>query len=510
MARIVSTDINPIVTAVFQTVKTDGSVINMEFKKDDTVSDLRYICDEEVAKVSGRISAINYDIRPTVRTYTELTKLRSNFASDVVMSTVDVDASEQYRADVVPVIAREVVENEGVTDVERMKYFLKFAAQFTISLTDGTVNTFTLTEGDDVKNLVYLGDGKELTIDGKLVAMKYNSQLYPTELVLISNGKIKIIEVLRVKSVGTVIAPVKDNASITDAIAASTDGIVGVAAGEFTAPVSFEKDMVLSGAKAGIPGTLKSARKSGESVLTGAITVKNGANVTIDGFTLTGDALMNIAGAGDVTLKNCVITNITPSAAKSFFILGGTADTAKVSVTGCYFGENKVVDNKKIYNLFEINTILKDGSTFENNYFAKGCSNHNDINIYQVEENATITIKNNYWEFSANAVRIGIKGQPKCNVILENNTYKETDANPDWAGLLLIQPYGTATTSFENLTVVLNNTVYEEAVPGVETQIFYTYAGGSDTPLTPYNVPTVIVDGETVLAPIPANASAGN
>ena len=505
MARIISTDIEPIVTAVFQTVKTDGTVINKEFKKEDTVTDLRYIDDEDVVKVSGRISAINYSIRPTVRTYTELTKVRSNFAADVVMSTVDVDASEKYYSEVVPVTAREVVEDEGVTDVERMKYFLKFSAKFTIRLTDDTVNEFTLNEGDDVKGLVYLSDGKELTIDGKLVAMKYNSQLYPTELVLISDGKIKIIEVLRVKNVGEVIEPVKDNASISDAISASTNGFVSVAEGEFTAPVAITKDIVLSGAKAGIPGTLTSARKSGETVLSGEITVNNGANVTIDGFTLTGEALLKLTGAGDVTLKNCVIKDVTPNAAKTFFIINGATDTGVLNISGCYFGKNPANGSNKMYNLFEINSILKDGSIIENNYFEKGCCGHNDINIYQAEENSTIIIRNNYWEYSANGIRIGIKDEPKCNVIIENNTYRETDTEPGWDGLLLIQPYGKATTTFKNLTVIMNKTVYEGAKPGEDYQIFYTYSGGGDTPLTEYNVPTVVVDGTVVLEPIPEN-----
>ena len=506
MARIISTSITPVITAVVQTVKTDGSVLSKEFKKDDVVSDLRYIDYDETVKITGRVSDIKYDIKPTIRSYSELSKLRSNFANDVVMTSVDVDSSTEYNAKVTDVSAKEIVEDEGVENVKKMKYFLKFAADFAIKLTDGVINEFSLAEGDDLKGVTYLSDGDEVTIDGKLVAMKYNASLKPTDLVLLVNGRIKTIEVLRLKNVAEVITPVTDNASITDAITAATDGFVSVGIGAFTQPVAITKDVVLVGNKAGISGTNKARTGADESVIEGAVTVSNGAKVTIDGFTLTADALIDLTGAAEVNLVNCIIKDVNPTAAKSYLIKNADADTALINIKNCFFGKNSVDGNKKFYNLFELSGALKDGSTFENNYFEKGCSNHNDINVYKVEENAVINIIKNTWEYSANAIRVGVKGAPTTLIQMIDNTYIDTDAEyPEYAGLFLVQPYGKSTTDMSKVTIKCNGTVFVHAIPGALNQLYYKYAGSGDMQFNEFNIPTIIVDDVVVEEPIPAN-----
>lgn len=506
MARIVNTTITPIITANIQTVMNDGSISNMSFKKDDILTDMRYIENKNIVKISGRVSRINYTILPTVRTYSELAKLRTNFATDVYMNTVDIDSSEKYNSNIVTVPAREIIEKENVKDVSRVKYSLKYSADFEIELTDGTTNKFTLHEGDDLVGLEYLSDGKEVTINARLVAMKYNSSLIPTDLVLVVDGKIKIIEVLRVKNVSGTIVPIPEGTDVTEAIKNATDGTLSISKGVFATDVALDKDIVIRGAKAGISATNKSARKAeDETVLTGAVKVSNGANITLDGVTLSGNALIDTTGAGSVTLKNCIVSDVVPTATKTFLIKSTTTDNGVLTISDCYFGKNQVVDGKKIYNLFELDGALKDGTVIENNYFEEGCSTHNDINIYAVEDGAAITIRNNTWEKSANGIRIGIKGEPKCTINIEDNHYMTTDEDPTWAGLLLVQPYGKQTTSLSNTTINIDNTVFDGAVEGEDYQLYYLYAGANDMQFTESNVPTVYIDGVVDLQPVPEN-----
>lgn len=505
MARIVNTTITPVITANIQTVMNDGSISNMSFKKDDILTDMRYIENKDIVKISGRVSRINYTILPTVRTYTELAKLRTNFASDVCMNSVDVDSSEKYNSNIITIPAREIIEKENVKDVSRIKYSLKYSANFEIELTDGTTNKFTLNEGDDIIGLEYLSDGKEKTIDARLVAMKYNSSLIPTDLVLIVDGKIKVIEVLRVKNISGTVVPIVDGANIADAIKAVTDGKISIAKGTFANELTLDKDIVIRGAKAEISATNKSARKpEDETVLTGAVKITNGANVTFDGITFSKNALIDATGAANITIKNCIISDIIPNESKSYLIKTGVSDVGKVEITDCFIGKNQIVDGKKIYNLFELQGTLKTGSLFSNIYFEEGCSNHNDINIYQVEEDAHITIENNIWEFS-NGIRVGIKGEPKCTIDLYNNRYMKTEEDPNYAGIMLIQPYSTATTSMANLVININDTVYDQAVEGEKYQVYYLYAGPKDMQFTESNIPTVYIDGVLDIQPVPQN-----
>lgn len=508
MARIVNTTITPIITANIQTVMNDGSISNMSFKKDDILTDMRYIENKNIVKISGRVSRINYTILPTVRTYSELAKLRTNFATDVYMNTVDIDSSEKYNSNIVTVPAREIIEKENVKDVSRVKYSLKYSADFEIELTDGTTNKFTLHEGDDLVGLEYLSDGKEVTINARLVAMKYNSSLIPTDLVLLVGGKIKIIEVLRVKNVTGIIEPVQEGTNISNAIKNATGSSISIGKGTFTEAVTVDKDIVIRGAKAEISAMNKSARKvNDETVLSGAVKITNGANVTFDGVTFSKNALIDATGAANITIKNCIFSGIIPTESKSYLIKNSVTDVGKIEITDCFIGKSQTVDGKKIYNLFELQGKLKTGSIFSNIYFEEGCSNHNDINIYQVEEDAHITIENNIWEFS-NGIRVGIKGEPKCTIDLYNNRYMKTEEDPNYAGIMIIQPYSTATTSMANLIININDTVYDEAVEGEKYQIYYLYAGSKDMQFTESNVPTVYIDGVLDLQPVPETPQA--
>lgn len=180
---------------------------------------------------------------------------------------------------------------------------------------------------------------------------------------------------------------------------------------------------------------------------------------------------------------------------KSFLIRqNGFKDTATVlTIENCYFGNNEADGENYIYNLFECNMKLADGSSISNNYFAKSNCTHNAINIYDVEDDAVITISGNVFEYSANAIRFGAIGSPKCTINIVDNTYLATDETyPEYAGLLLIQPYGKQTESYEDVEINIRNTKEPE---GYEGQLYYIYCGENDTQLNVATRPSVYVDG---------------
>ena len=81
-----------------------------------------------------------------------------------------------------------------------------------------------------------------------------------------------------------------------------------------------------------------------------------------------------------------------------------------------------------------------------------------------------------------------------------------TDEDLTYAGLLIVQPYGKQTTSFANAVINIDNTIFDGAIEGEDYQLYYLYAGSNDMQFTDYNVPTVLIDGNTVLQPVPAPA----
>ena len=217
--------------------------------------------------------------------------------------------------------------------------------------------------------------------------------------------------------------------------------------------------------------------------------------VVFDGCDFTQDALIKIIAADSVSFKNCRFFGLNAAAKKSYLILTDTNSEVKLVVDSCFFGDSPKNDVGSIYNLIELSGKLKTGSSISNNYFTKGCCTHNEINVYNVADEAVIGINFNEAEYSGNLVRIGLKGAPKCTINMVGNSYDETDhsENGDWAGLLLIQPYGKATTSMNDVVINLDDTVNKSDID----RILYLYAGGSDTHFNAEtNYPQVFINGE--------------
>lgn len=192
----------------------------------------------------------------------------------------------------------------------------------------------------------------------------------------------------------------------------------------------------------------------------------------------------------EATIKNCDFKDIelpesqTDHLASS--IIGPSGwDRLTLNIDGCHF-----YDNTNAYNAMELNVALGDGSSISNNEFDLVCT-HNIINIYDVEDGATININDNTFAKAANGIRIGVKGDKSCVINIERNTYKSTDSG-DYAGLVLIQPYGTATTSMGDVVININDTINESG----EDQLWYYYAGIKDTQLSIEDRPKVYINGE--------------
>ena len=217
-----------------------------------------------------------------------------------------------------------------------------------------------------------------------------------------------------------------------------------------------------------------------------------GKAVVFDGCDFTKEALVVITDAEEVTFKNCRFYDLIPSSAKTYGIKMPAAAEVKLVIEGCFFGDNPSNEVGKMYNLIELAGKLKDGSSISKNYFTAGCCTHNQINVYDASEDAVIALNHNEAEYSANLVRLGLKGSPKCTINMIGNIYDQTEAG-EYAGLLLIQPYGAQTVSMNDLVVNLSGTLNRS---GIEQEL-YLYSNPSDTQYhIETNYPKVYVNGE--------------
>ena len=309
------------------------------------------------------------------------------------------------------------------------------------------------------------------------------------------------VEVLR-KSMNGATSVLVNSDSINDTLENETVSTIALVPGTFSEELTLSRNVNLVGyystTSANEGDRCSDIISENETVIDGTLIIDGDSNVKLTGLTFTNNSLIEVKNNGTLTMSNCKVVDVEPDAQKSFIIKSIQANPVKLVIENCYFGTNGTNSIGSIYNGFELNCTLKDGSSISNNYFAAEVCTHNVINIYAVEEGATVYINNNHFEYSANAIRIGIKGEPTCTIVCDGNSYDATDAvYVDYAGLLLVQPYGKQTTSFANCTIKINNTVHSD-----DLQLYYLYAGSGDMQFTDSNKPIIIVDGVTEVQPV--------
>ena len=177
---------------------------------------------------------------------------------------------------------------------------------------------------------------------------------------------------------------------------------------------------------------------------------------------------------------------MNPNEAPRAFRPNRWGESTKIVVENNYFGECP-----GLYNTFELNCSVADGSKFNNNTFVPEASTHNFINLYQVDSGTedkpvVIEIKDNVFECSTdtNPIRVACKGAPKnVEIHIEGNKYICENLDENYSGLFFIQPYNMDTEDLSGVTIYLKDNVIPE-----NANLFYYYAkDGVDSKLITLN-----------------------
>lgn len=223
-----------------------------------------------------------------------------------------------------------------------------------------------------------------------------------------------------------------------------------------------------------------------------------GRDFVLDGFDFTVHGYVKVLNANSVVIRNCRVYDLDVSASqKNYWFFMSCSHPVRVRIENCFFGDNPIGANK-VYNLIEPHAELQNNSAINENYFADECCAHNAVNLYGAEENAYLSVSDNVFEVSAGTVRIGVQGEPVCEVDISRNKVLANNPNygPEDAGLVTVQPYGKQTITFKNMTVRMDG----NSCPS--EQLIYGYYGSQDTALTNDNMPLIQVDGVAITAPI--------
>ena len=277
MARVINKTFNVDFFANVRTTKADGSTLVRTFKVGDVVENLRYIENEELKTISGRVTnIICKDVSKTLVSSNPV----DTFSKDVIITRIVIDASKEYESSIINVNAREIVEDEGVTDVVHVDVYPTIAMSLTNTYTDGTSDTDEFTIGQTLRNDIIMntirGNG-DITGNFVLVTISYimkNSVLSVKSLILKDEltGKVISVTIDRIISIGEV----GETIDWSKPVEVTTDNIADIMA--YAVPVAI-------------------LAPAGDMVLSEAITVPAGKDIVLDlsggNITSTGTAITN-------------------------------------------------------------------------------------------------------------------------------------------------------------------------------------------------------------------------
>lgn len=252
--------------------------------------------------------------------------------------------------------------------------------------------------------------------------------------------------------------------------------IVSLAAGEYTEPITLDKECIISGTK--------------DTVIAAPITV-NGGNVIIEGVTMkvTDKTMVTANGDKDVSIVNVDFKKDDDVECRTLLSLPTKGQTV---IDGCNFKD----PNHKVYNVMEFG-INKDDYT-NGGVIIRNCVfdqiGHNHISFYNVVNGGKILIEN--CDFGYNGgIRVSNVNNTEWTLTLKDCIYRGSDEG-DYQSLVCFQDFDKENVQdFTKITLICDNLVDgngKHLTKNTDPQVAYVYDDKTSSVLKDKNQPKII------------------
>lgn len=252
--------------------------------------------------------------------------------------------------------------------------------------------------------------------------------------------------------------------------------IVSLAAGEYTEPITLDKECIISGTK--------------DTVISAPITV-NGGNVIIEGVTMkvTDKTMVSANGDKDVSIVNVDFKKDDDVECRTLLSLPTKGQTV---IDGCNFKD----PNHKVYNVMEFG-INKDDYT-NGGVIIRNCVfdqiGHNHISFYNVVNGGKILIEN--CDFGYNGgIRVSNVNNTEWTLTLKDCIYRGSDEG-DNQSLVCFQDFDKENVQdFTKITLICDNLVDgngKHLTKNTDPQVVYVYDDKTSSILKDKNQPRII------------------
>lgn len=254
--------------------------------------------------------------------------------------------------------------------------------------------------------------------------------------------------------------------------------VVSLGAGEYTEPITLDKECIISGTK--------------DTVVSAPITI-NGGNVIISDITVDvkNNTMLTITGDKDVSIVGVDFKKSDDTDCRTLI---STPNSGQTVIDGCTFED----PNSKIYNILEFSInkdVYTDGEVIIRNCDFKGKIKNNAISFYNVVNGGKILIENCHWEYAANGVRISNMNSTEFTVTIKDCQYDAT-AEGEYAGLVLLQDFNKEDTQdFTKVTIIFDNVIGPDGNKiknNTDQQVLYVYDDKVNAVIKDHNQPKLI------------------
>ena len=297
MARLIKMQAESILHAVLQTIFEDDSVTERSIALGDIVQDLRYVKDGELITVSGKVIGITYSL-PSKITFNR-TNPKNTFSTDVTLSSIKMDCSTEYESNVVEIPVKEIVEDEGVENVKRMKYYAELEYKIKMYYSNRTTTTASLKVGDKLDGVRIMTNtpGIDITGEFEIVAFAYvrnSSTAFTVTGIVIKN-----------EQYGTIIADLDKILALTELMTYETSSLEQV-----TAAITDARDGETIKLNGNIDATSQTIDINGKNITIdlGGSTVIASSSIE-SGLSVSNGGVLNINGDGIIETNTPYDTN---------------------------------------------------------------------------------------------------------------------------------------------------------------------------------------------------------
>ena len=120
MARLINNSTETSIKVSIETLFENGTSSVKTYAIGDVIEGLRYVENGEIVTVSGKLTNINYSVAS--KSAFNKNNPVDTTREDITIKSITIDASTMYNAKTVTILMEEIIEDEGVEDVQQILY----------------------------------------------------------------------------------------------------------------------------------------------------------------------------------------------------------------------------------------------------------------------------------------------------------------------------------------------------------------------------------------------------